>query len=184
MYFAIQNDVTVRLAPHIDSEMLKWGRTDTDICVSEAKNRIESDKARCGPPGSAVNDDERAIRRVVNSSTGKFKGVDEVVERIRLAHLASYPVHLIKNWKKKGYDCIKDAIEHIIPCFPSNPKLKTFEAFLDEKLLAHPGFKKTPEVANSRDGDHDYYIENEDCSTRIDVFKEWSSSLKEALQTL
>merc|ERR1719491_1241187 len=182
MYFAIKNGVTVRLAPHIDSEMLKWGRTDTDICVSEAKNRIESDKARCGPPGSAINDDERAIRKIVNSSTGKFKGVDEVVERIRLAHLASYPVHLIEYRKKKGYDYIKDAIEHIIPCFPSNPKLKTFDAFLNEKLLAHPGFKRTSVDADSFAGDHDYYIENEDCSTRIDVFKEWSSSLQEALQ--
>ena len=183
MYFAIQNGVTVKLAPHIGEMDQAWGCTDKDICVSEAKNRIDSDKARCGPPGSAVNDDERAIRKVINTSTGKFRGVDEVVERIRLAHLASYPVHLIIYHKKRGYDYIKDAMEHILLCFPSNPKMKTFDAFLNEKLLAHPGFKKTPEVVNDEYGgaDHDYYIENEDCSTRIDVFKEWSSSLKGAL---
>merc|ERR1711935_445179 len=123
--------VAVRLAPHISTSDQYWGHTDKDICVSEAKNRIDSDKARCGPPGSAVNDDERAIRRVINSSTSKFKGVDEVVERIRLAHLASYPVHLIEHNKKQGYDYIKDAIEHIIPCFPSNTKLKTYKVFLN-----------------------------------------------------
>ena len=67
--------------------------------------------------------------------------------------------------------------------FPSNPKLKTYKVFLNEKLLARPGFNKTPEVVNEIYGewDHDCYIEDEDCSTKIDVFKEWSSLLKDAV---
>ena len=184
LFFAVEHDVNVRLITHITESDLVHGSLENDIGVNEAKNRVNSTGARCGRPESKLNADEIAIRKEINSTAGGFKSVDEAVEKIRLVHLLSYPMEKIKYYRTKSRDTMKDAIESIIPCFASNKKLKTFEDFLSKKLLAYPGFKRIPRskddhflFASLRD---DYMIS--DGVTEYDVFKEWSSSLHDALQ--
>jgi len=182
LFFAVTNDVNVRLAPHITENNVMWGHLEKDICISEAKNRVKSVDARCGRPGSEMNDDELAIRKEISSTAGEFTHVDEVVEQIRLVHLLSYPMEKVECNKNSARDNIKDAIESIIPCFASNTELKSFDNFLAEKLLAYPGFKrdKIKRVDVEYDSsDHDYIIS--DGVTKHDVFKEWCSILCEAL---
>jgi len=182
LFFAGEHDVNVRLITHIADFDLQWGRLENDIGVNEAKNRVNSADARCGRPESKVNADEIAIRKEINSTAGGFKSVDEAVEKVRLVHLLSYPMERIRFNRTKSRDTMKDAIESIIPCFASNKKLKTFEDFLSKKLLAYPGFKRIP---RSKDDNYtssltDYMIS--DGVTEYDVFKEWASSLHDALQ--
>ena len=183
LFFAVEHDVNVRLITHITDRALLNGRLENDIGVNEAKNRVNSAGARCGRPESKLNADEIAIRKEINSTAGGFKSVDEAVEKIRLVHLLSYPMEKIVYYRTKSRDTMKDAIESIIPCFASNKKLKTFEDFLSKKLLAYPGFKRIP-----RSKDDDDYMSSlthymiSDGVTEYDVFKEWSSSLHDALQ--
>jgi len=128
-----------------------------------------------------MNDDEVAIRKEINTSDGGFNTVDEVVERIRLVHLLSYPMEKISFDKSPARDIIKDAIESIIPCLDSNAKLNTFEDFLSRKLTEYPGFKRIPRSRRGGldAGKHDYTIS--DGTTEYDVFEEWCSSLQDAL---
>jgi len=182
LYFAVTNGVDVRLAPHISPHDLEMGDIEKDICISEAENRVTSIKARCGLPANEMNDDEIAIRNEINNSADGFDTVDKVVERIRLDHLLSYQMETMKYRKSIARDSLKDAIESIILCFPSNTKLQTFDNFLCEKITEYPGFKRIPrkggefhEYAKT----HDYIIS--DGTTEYDVFKEWCSSLQEAL---
>lgn len=179
LYFAKKNGVKVRLAPHITPNGLRFGHVHKDICLSEAENRVKSKEARCGRPGSEMNDDEVAIRKEINNSDGGFNTVDEVVERIRLVHLLSYPMEKIEHNKSISRDKIKDAMESIIPCFASISKLTTFEDFLNKKLKEYPGFKRIPRPEWSDDAKHDYTIS--DGTTEYDVFEEWCSSLRDAL---
>ena len=180
LFFAAEHDVNVRLITHITDNDLRYGQLANDIGVNEAKNRVNSTGARCGRPESKLNADEIAIRKEINSTAGGFKSVDEVVEKIRLVHLLSYPMEKIEFCRTKSRDTMKDAIESIIPCFPSNKKLKTFEDFLSKKLLAYPGFKRDISPKNTLSESHNYMIS--DGVTEYDVFKEWYSSLHDALQ--
>jgi len=180
LYFARSNDVNVRLAPHIAPADLFNGKLQKDICVNEAENRVKSIEARCGRPGNKMNEDEVAIRKEVNDSTGGFDRVDEVVERIRLVHLLSYPMEKIKWSKSTARDSLKDAIESIIPCFGSMTKFQTFDDFLSNELAEYPGFKRIPRPEDLIfDGKHDYIIS--DGGTEHDVFKEWCASIHDAL---
>eukprot|EP00555_Chaetoceros_dichaeta_P012359 CAMPEP_0198268714 /NCGR_PEP_ID=MMETSP1447-20131203/38480_1 /TAXON_ID=420782 /ORGANISM="Chaetoceros dichaeta, Strain CCMP1751" /LENGTH=127 /DNA_ID=CAMNT_0043959921 /DNA_START=367 /DNA_END=750 /DNA_ORIENTATION=- len=122
--------------------------------------------------------DEVAIRKEINTADGGFNTVDEVVERIRLVHLLSYPVEKIENYKSNARDKIKDAIESIIPCFASISKLITFEDFLIKKLTEYPGFKRIPRYTDQFYS-HDYKIS--DGTTEYHVFEEWCSCLRDAL---
>ena len=122
-----------------------------------------------------MNDDEIAIRKVINTLGNGFKSVDETVERIRLIHLVSYPMDEIKYYKAAARDKIKDAIEHILPCFAQDYKLKHFDEFLSDKLSAHSEFERTPRAKNIISGDHDYYITNGD--EKHDVFQQWCLSI-------
>ena len=180
LFFAGEHDVNVRLITHITDHDLRTGRLKNDIGVNEAKNRVNSAGARCGRPERKLNADEIAIRKEINSTAGGFKSVDEAVEKIRLVHLLSYPMEKIEYHRTKSHDTMKDAIESIIPCFASNKKLKTFEDFLSKKLLAYPGFEKDTSSKNCHSKSHNYMIS--DGVTEYDVFKEWSSSLLDALQ--
>ena len=181
LFFAATNAVKVHLTPHITPDDLVLGRLEKDICISEVENRVKSIDARCGRPGSKMNEDEVAIRNEINTSEGGFITVDEVVERIRLVHLLSYPMDMIKRRRLLARDKIKDAVESIIPCFDSNAKLTTFEDFLNKKLTEYPEFKRIPCPTGS-DEKYDYGLS--DGTTEYDVFKEWCSSLHDALPKL
>merc|ERR1712008_242461 len=172
LFFAGEHDVNVRLITHITHNSLNYGRVEEDIGVNEAKNRVNSTGARCGHPESKLNADEIAIRKEINSTAGGFKSVDEVVEKIRLVHLLSYPMEKISRNVTKSRDTMKDAIESIIPCFASNKKLKTLEDFLSNKLLAYPGLKRDISSKSFYFESHNYMIS--DGATKYDVFKEWS----------
>jgi len=173
--------VKVRLAPHISEHDLRNGLTQKDICVNQAENRVHSEEARCGAPNTPKNNDEISIRKVIHDVGNGFKFVDETVERIRLIHLVTYPVDKIECNKSTAVDKIKDAIEHILPCFVQDYELKRFEDFLSVKLSAHPGFERTPrrECRVLDTSDHDYYITNGD--EKYDVFQQWSSSILDAI---
>ena len=184
----MKQGVKVKLAPHISKDDLWAGETGNDICVNEAKNRVNSEKARCGAPGTPQNEDEIAIRNTINASNGGFESVDKTVERIRLIHLLSYPVGDIEYWKAPTRDNIKQAIENILPCFADEGQLKTFDEFLEEELSARPGFERSPRDQRnhllSRD-DHDYYIRNkanENENEKLDVFNMWSESILKVIK--
>ena len=102
IFFAVKQGVKVKLAPHISEHDLWYGETEKDICVNEAKNRVNSEKARCGAPGTPQNEDEIAIRNTINASNGGFELVNKTVERIRLIHLLSYPVGDIWSYKARS----------------------------------------------------------------------------------
>lgn len=126
-----------------------------------------------------MNDDEIAIRKEINNSAGGFNNVGEVVERVRLIHLLSYPVEKIMYDKSSARDKLKHAIESIIPCFGSNTKLQTFDHFLRKKLTEYHGFtriSRRDEFSRKKN----YYIIS-DGTTEHDIFKEWCSSLYDAL---
>ena len=97
-----------------------------------------------------------------------------MVERIRLIHLVTYPLDEIWRRKAKARDTIKDAIEHILPCFAQDYELKHFDEFLSDKLLTHSGFERTPRD-DDFEADHDYYITNGD--EKHDVFHQWCLSI-------
>ena len=163
---------------------LYWGKTEEDICVNGAKNRVNSEKARCGAPGTPQNEDEIAIRNTINASNGGFESVDKTVERIRLIHLLSYPVGDIEYWKAPTRDNIKQAIENILPCFADEGQLKTFDEFLEEELSARPGFERVPRVERGS-RDHDYYIRNKakgNENEKLDVFNMWSESILKVIK--
>ena len=105
-----------------------------------------------------MNEDEITVRRVIYTLGKGFKSVDETVELIRLIHLVSYPINDIKHCKATARDKIKDAIEHILPCFPEEYELKRFEEFLSYKLSSNPGFERTRRSGSIYELDHDYYI--------------------------
>jgi len=174
IYFAVGRHVKVRLAPHISADDLECGYTDKDICVNQALNRVNSKGALCGVPGTPMNEDEIAIRNVIETLGMGFKSVDEVVERIRLIHLVSYPMDEIINNKATALDKIRDAIEHILPCFAQDYELKNFDEFLSDKLLTHSGFERTRRDEGWA-ADHDYYITNGD--EKHDVFQQWCLSI-------
>lgn len=175
IFFAAKIGVDVELASHISPVDLEFGTIDKDICVSEAHNRVNSVEARCGAPGTSITDDERAIRETINAG---FKFVDKAVERIRLIHLVCYPMNCIARQQATARDSLKDAIEHIIPCFAPRSHLKTFDEFLNDRLLAHPGFRRTPRDKQHYSSDHDYYITNApNGNDKYDVFEEWTSSI-------
>jgi hypothetical protein len=67
-----------------------------------SENRVKSEKARYGAPGTPQNEDEIAIRNTINASNGEFESVDKTVERIRLIHLLSYPVGDIWSYKARS----------------------------------------------------------------------------------
>jgi len=100
IYFAVDIDVKVRLAPHIIALDLEDGNTENDICVNQANKRDNSKKARCGAPNTPKNNDEIVIRKAINALGNGFKSVDEMVERIRLIHLVTYPLDEI--WRRKS----------------------------------------------------------------------------------
>ena len=62
--------------------------------MAEAKKPVVSRKARCGHPDNPVNDDEKAIRKQIESTSGKFDKVNRTVEIIRLKYLVNYPLQL------------------------------------------------------------------------------------------
>ena len=82
------------------------------------------------------------MRKEINNSAGGFNNMGEVVERVRLIHLLSYPVEKIMYDKSSAPDKLKDAIESIIPCFGSNKKLQTFDHFLRKKFTEYHGFTR------------------------------------------
>ena len=62
--------------------------------MAEAKEPVVSRKARCSHPDNHVNDDEKAIRKQIKSTSGEFDEVDRTVEIIRLKYLVNYPLQL------------------------------------------------------------------------------------------
>ena len=101
MFTAIQYNVRVDLCPHINPDDLYMGRTNRDICVAEAKEPVVSRKARCSHPDNHVNDDKKAIRKQIKSTSGEFDEVDRTVEIIRLKYLVNYPLQLGRRKKRK-----------------------------------------------------------------------------------
>ena len=144
IYFAIRIHVKVRLAPHISEKDLLYGHTGNDIYMNQADNRVTSKEARCGAPDSPMNDDEISIRKVINTLGNGFESVDEAVERICLIHLVSYPMDKIEYFKATARNKIRDAMEHILPCFAQDHGLEYFDEFLSDKLSAHSGFERPP----------------------------------------
>ena len=74
------------------------GRTQKDIYVVESMDCVTSIDAQC-----SANDDEIAIRKEINSSDLGFDVLDEVIDRIRLADLVTYPLyHTVYGLKENG----------------------------------------------------------------------------------
>jgi len=197
IFVATQKGVRVRLCPFISESDLRWGHTDKDICIVQAKNLVDSSNARCGDPNSVRNDDEKAIRRTIEGetdgsrNTDGFDKVNQIIEMTRLLYLVLYPTEKIEFNKTKARDKIKEAIEHIIPRLQltdnDNTSL-TFDAFVDQ-LSTHTGFKKIqrPNELEDQPGvwdeDHHYYIVSDsDQRIKIDVFYEWSRAIRETVE--
>ena len=89
---------------------------------------VTSIDARC-----SANDDEIAIRKEINSSDLGFDVLDEVIDRIRLANLVTYPLYHTVYGKTAARDHIKSAIEETISRLPTNEKLIPFHIFLQKK---------------------------------------------------
>ena len=175
MHVALSLGVRVQLCPHINSNSLLFGRVHEDICVDRAKDRVDSNKARCG-----YDPDEIEIRKVINATTNGFDLVNKNVERIRLSYLTAYPTHEIQYKKSAAHHKIKNAIEILIPCINMENNLKTYEQFVQNELKVHPGWREKVEDEYDSDDDHSYYIER-DGETPIDVFKKWSTHLQDVI---
>jgi len=181
---AIQHNVKVQLCPHINPDDLYMGRTYNDICVAQAKNPVVSSEGRCGHPAKPINNDEKVIRKEIESTSGKFDEVDRTVERIRLEYLVNYPLQLGCG-KTTARDHIREAIEAILDRLPDNTDLLSFDNFLlREGHKSHSGLKSAtrPEEFDDSDSpeDHLYYITNDDRSETIDIFEEWMCTLRAA----
>ena len=180
MHYAIDLGVTVRFCPHISPSALEHGQVHEDVCVAQVKVRVDSNEAHCGFAAY-----ETSIRNDITSSANGFGLVDESVERIRLSYLATYPTDLIKLFKWKACDKLREAIDVLIP-HVNLDKLKTYGLFLQDKLEKYPGWsiriKNTSNSCTYGKDPYDLYIER-DGETTIDVLKEWQAHIQDVMVT-
>jgi len=189
MYVARKLGVNVMLCPY-GGDLGEYGdELENNICIGNISEKVDSVLARCGHPNKPINEDERTIRHVINQSLRSFEAVDEAVELIRLQYLLNYPTETIIYEKKVGHNILQRAITEAINNIPNIKNLLGFDTFLNRELTLRPNFKKVLENWNSEEdwvgkeiGDHDYYLVNEeDDSEKIDIYKRWIDTLKEAL---
>lgn len=168
------------------------------MCVVQANEQVDANKARCGNPVMPPNYDKATIRLVINLSIGKYDDMNEAVELNRLLHFVSYPFDSFNlegemvSSRSMARTFIKNAIEDIIAFIPDNHKLTSFDKFLKEKILSNPGFSKVTTneghfnnvIFPENTGGQDYYIANENETVMIDVYKEWTGVLKHVVHEM
>merc|ERR1740124_1870812 len=135
MHFAVSKGVPVKLCAYIDPGYLWRGDVHKDTCVASAEFSVDSSAARCGKPGELVSSDEKTIREVIGKSANGFNGVNESVERIRLAYLAKYSIIDVKRNRSEAISKIKKAIECIIPRTNLRNDLKSYDQYLQSETL-------------------------------------------------
>mmetsp|Transcript_27108 Transcript_27108/g.29992 ORF Transcript_27108/g.29992 Transcript_27108/m.29992 type:complete len:244 (-) Transcript_27108:11-742(-) len=190
MYMATQLGVKVVLSPYgrsynfyLGMMEVQSGNMKADICISNLHKPINSIRARCGHPSQPENEDEKMIRRVINTSRTKFAGLDEAVELIRFQYLVGYKTHHIQeNCREKGFAQLKEAIETVLPRLPNKEKYVSFESIFDKHCSLNPGYKeykgkdwKGDTVTNK------YILMNDSGSETVDIFQEWLNALRDTL---
>eukprot|EP00548_Thalassiothrix_antarctica_P018999 CAMPEP_0194194452 /NCGR_PEP_ID=MMETSP0154-20130528/75587_1 /TAXON_ID=1049557 /ORGANISM="Thalassiothrix antarctica, Strain L6-D1" /LENGTH=403 /DNA_ID=CAMNT_0038918883 /DNA_START=1240 /DNA_END=2450 /DNA_ORIENTATION=+ len=201
MYMATQLGVKVVLSPYgrsynfyLGMMEVQSGNMKADICISNLHKPINSIRARCGHPSQPENEDEKMIRRVINTSRTKFAGLDEAVESIRFQYLVGYKTHNIdEKYREKGFDGLKEAIETALPRLPNKEKYVSFESIFDKHCSLNPGYKeykgKDPDYEAEVNYDPDYeetftnkyILVNNSGSETVDIFQEWLNALRDTL---
>jgi len=82
------------------------------------EGKVDSEKARCGPPGSPMNNDERAIRAKISQLPGGFAAIDRAVEELRLAPALEHAYLCARgmafsqkqNWLERDADELQDIV--------------------------------------------------------------------------
>jgi len=166
-----------------------FGDMTENVCIANITTKVDSNLARCGNPKSEQNADERGIRDAINKSDGRFHGVNQAVEYIRLQYLVTYPREEIEYCKTRGHNQLKEAIEHVLPRLSDNELMIDFDTYLQRQLVLNPGYQKVREQRFRNDWDqrdHHYYIAKKSfCVTtdKIDLFHGWLKFLEESIDT-
>merc|ERR1712232_904137 len=112
---------------------VQFGELENDPCLSQSKEPVQSKVARCGNPNQDMNDDEKAIREVIDQSPGKFHAVDAAVEEIRLRYLLNFPTDkdTIGFNRVKAFRTLQEAMDGMIQTkFGKENGLVPFDEFL------------------------------------------------------
>jgi len=92
IFVAVQVGTPVRLTA--TREMSGFFGSDqilNDAAIKYGKARCHSEAARCGNPSQPMNDDERSIRALIESTEGGYDAIDSAVEWVKAMYLASDP---------------------------------------------------------------------------------------------
>jgi len=76
----------VRLDIRVAQRRRAWGLAD-EVLLALCADPVDSRSARCGPPGSAMGDDEKALRARIEGLEGGFDDLDKVADEVRLSAL-------------------------------------------------------------------------------------------------
>merc|ERR1740124_1197104 len=112
---------------------------DGEIEGGEEALLLALDRACLGPSdfaGWAEHGLDTEIHEVIGKSVNGFNGVNESVERIRLAYLAKYPMNDVRpSFQSGAISKIKKAIECTIPRTNLRNDLKSYDQYLQSEKL-------------------------------------------------
>merc|ERR1712008_2696 len=92
----------MRLDIRVAQRRRAWGLAD-EVLLALCADPVDSRSARCGPPGSAIGDDEKALRAHIEGSEGDFDNLDRVVDEVRLSALLNARDQLLGGgWNDTG----------------------------------------------------------------------------------
>eukprot|EP00927_Polykrikos_kofoidii_P068092 TRINITY_DN63489_c0_g1_i1.p1 TRINITY_DN63489_c0_g1~~TRINITY_DN63489_c0_g1_i1.p1 ORF type:complete len:1214 (+),score=137.61 TRINITY_DN63489_c0_g1_i1:164-3805(+) len=136
MFVAMEFGVQVRM---VQSFAYSARLGVVDALYEQCSRPVRSQEARCGNPASPINNDERAIRREIESSSS-YEAVNRAVEEARLQALLEYRhnprVRMYMNAPRcnvfhERYDDRIASVRHWISCLTASPTyMKGDEVFL------------------------------------------------------
>lgn len=98
MHEASQMKLDIRVA----QRRRAWGLAD-EVLLRLCADPVDSRSARCGPPGSAMGEDEKALRARIEGLEGAFDTLDRAVDEVRLSALLSARDQLLGGgWNDTG----------------------------------------------------------------------------------
>jgi len=112
----------MRLDIRVAQRRRAWGLAD-EALLALCADPVDSRSARSGPPGSAMGDDEKALRSRIEGLEGGFDELDRVVDEVRLSALFRARDQLLGGgWNETGigrrYTDIIDRVCSRLGCLP------------------------------------------------------------------
>mmetsp|Transcript_98103 Transcript_98103/g.189438 ORF Transcript_98103/g.189438 Transcript_98103/m.189438 type:complete len:472 (+) Transcript_98103:1082-2497(+) len=104
----------MRLDIRVAQRRRAWGLAD-ELLLAFCADPVDSRSARCGPPGSVMCDDEKALRARIEGLKGGFDDLDRVVDEVRLTALIRARDQLLGGgWNETGIGrCYTEVIDRV-----------------------------------------------------------------------